>query len=354
MIVYIANYLLIPFYALLFGKNKKIFCFISCIQLFFVLALRNPLMGVDVGIYSSGYKYIGQFSFTELLSRLTFLSDAHLKVPYKFESGWTLLNWIFYNIGFNYHCFMVFLAFINIYAFGRFIYKYSEDAELSFLIFLAFNFFTYCFCILRQSLAISFLLIAIDSILEKKRVKSFVIFLIAFSIQKVSIVFFPMLFINEIKQSKKRIFICIILLIIEFFIVKKFFSYIFLLLVLLGKGYESTHITINSLYLLIWCVVIAVYFNIDKFDLNNRMSNLSIWGILLALAIETIGLAQDVIARAAEVGLIFLILLVPKLLNYTFNNALYRLEIKLLAVFFLFAFMFHNIQGSYLDPYLFY
>lgn len=352
MTIYILNAITIVLYSFMLRDDKKNYCFIVGLQLFLILALRNPLMGVDVDIYSRGYAYISNFSYSELTKRLRFLGDARLKYPFKFESGWTLLNWLCSKIGLSYTHFSIFLSLVNVFAFVRFIYKYSINPLISFLVLLSFQFYNYCFCILRQSLAVSLLIFSLDAILENKNAKAFFLILVAFCIHKVSIIFVPFLLFPRMTFDKKRMVLFFILLACELIVVGHFYKIIGVVLTFLGKGYSPSKLSINNLYILLvlFVLLIFIFFKNEK-NKNNIFSILGI-GMFYATAIETIGLVQNVAARAVELPLISLLIMLPVLIEKSVESPKIKYEIIIVCEILLICFMIHNLNNSYLIPYI--
>ena len=355
MWIYILNFLLIILYGF-FIKNKKAFVILVSIQLFLILALRGDTVGADLENYGPGYEYISGLEFNDMLSRLKLIDTADLVYPFMYESGYVVFNWIIGFFGFDFHGFLVIHAAICIAVTGRFIYKYSDDPGLSFLMFLSFGFFMYLFGILRQMLAMTIFLMAVPYIKKRKLIKYLLICFIAFTVHRVAIVVVPLYFIYNIKITRKRyISLCMMLvallavspLIVRFLIGP--------ILKMIGKNSYQLKFSMNMYIVLMVLIAIMILFftSFEEFFVKNNDNNFLCWAFLLAIAIEIMGLYNDVIARAMYIPYISVIALVPNVLKKYHHRGIAMLG-KAMLVCFLFAFMIFQMSTSPVNPYIFY
>lgn len=171
---------------------KKVLYF-NALLIFFFLALR----------YDFGNDYLAYYDLFNEFSVLT-LDDA-LKYDGRVELGWILLCMLFKPIGFFGLVFA--LVFFQIYVLVKIIFKYCPPGLYWFAIFI-FVFLPDNMLInasaIRQSIAISFFLLMIDSILEKKYLKALFYFIAAYnfhtSILIVVLFLIPIIFSNRINN----------------------------------------------------------------------------------------------------------------------------------------------------------
>ena len=201
MAVYILSFLSLPIYHLLVKDRRKYVMLVTA-QLFLILALRAPTLGVDLGNYSGGYAYISSLGFTDMLSRLRLISPAELVYPYSYESGYVVLNWLLGKIGIGFHAFLILHAAFCMSSFGLFIYRYSKAPWLSFAMFFSLSYFEYSFGILRQILAICILLFAVPFIERKKPIPFFLLVILAFTIHRTALIFAVFYLARYIKVTR--------------------------------------------------------------------------------------------------------------------------------------------------------
>lgn len=172
---------------------RKVFFSLSILLLFVFLAFR----------YDFGNDYLAYYDLFNEFSVLT-LDDA-LKYDGRVELGWILLCMLFKPIGFFGLVFA--LVFFQLYVLAKIIFKYCPPDLYWFAIFI-FIFIPDNMLInasaIRQSIAISFFLLMVDSILEKKYLKALFYLIAAYnfhtSILIVVLFLIPIIFSNRINN----------------------------------------------------------------------------------------------------------------------------------------------------------
>ncbi len=352
--IYIFNILSLPIYKYIF-KNKKQLCIVIAFQMFLILALRDDTLGVDYSNYLAGFKYIKNLSITELFSSFRLIKTAKLVHPFSYESAYVALNWIVGKIGLDFHGLLVICAAINMISFGNFIYQYSDNPVLSYAMFSALGMYTYCFGILRQSLAVSIVLWAIPAILENKRIKSIVVIFIGFLFHRTAILFLPFILLVDRNVTKKIFQYCIViwgvLIIIavplyNFFIanVINFFGF---------SGYQTAQLEYNYLIIIMSVVVFVIYFVINFKVFDNRELNLICWGFLLSVFLEIFGMCNEVFARSVEYYFLFSIILIPNLI-YKYHTRSTKKISEILVYILMIVYMMISLIDSPYNPYIIY
>ena len=353
MWIYIINFILILLYGFLI-KDKKAYVIFASVQIFLLLALRAPTVGVDLDNYSGGFSYIAGLDFGDMLSRLNLIKTAQLVHPYSYESGYVVFNWIVGFFGFNFQGLLIVHAAICTAVAGHFIYKYSEDPKISFVLFLSLGFYTYLFGILRQTLAMTVFLMAIPFIKKRKLIPYLLMCLLAFTIHRVAIIVVPLYFVYNLKITKRR-YLQIGALLVAFFAISPLLARYILspLLRILGKTSYQLQFSLN-VYILIMAAMAALIFcftSFEEFFMNNPDNNFLCWAFFLAIAIEILGCYNDVIARAMYIPYIAVIALIPNVLNRYRHSGISTMG-RILLVGLAFVFMIIQLNGSKLDPYV--
>ena len=350
MAIYLINYLTIPVYGKIF--NRRSICWLASIQMFLILALRADELGVDLLSYRAGFNYISGLSFVQMLSTLRFFFQADLPYPLSFESGWVILNWLISWLGLGFHSLLVLCAAINMTACGWFIYKYSDIPWMSFSILCGINVFTYMFGILRQSLALSFILFAVCAFDERKYKRSILLLLLAFTIHRVSIVAVLLFAIMKLGLNNKKIYNCFFMAWIPFiaisgllyrYVISRMMSFMY-------EGYAGHGFQWNNLLTLLIIITIAIIALYDFNNISSSIEALSVWAILLALFWETIGLFNDNLARIVQIFTFFVSFVVPQVL-VSYHDARIAKMGEAVVYILLFGFMIYSLNGSAIVPY---
>ena len=354
MAIYIYNYISMPLYSRIL--NRRIFCILATIQMFLILALRADTVGVDFVTYSAAFDYIAGLGLSDMLSKIRILRTATLPYPFDLESGWMILNWLISHLGLGFRSVIVLCAAVNMYALGRFIYKYSSAPWMSFCISAAMSTYQYMFGILRQSLALSLVILALDAYNSKKRKCAICLLIIAFFIHRtaiLAIVLFLVFWALKRMALDKTKYRTVLALWVPFVVFAPFIYSRVLASIMsaLGKGGYAGHgMQWNNMLGLL--LVIAV-FNLAFLDfkkLQTTMETLFAWAIVVALYWGTIGMFNDTLSRSKEYFAFFTVMDIPMVLSYYSPKKIAQLGRG--AVFgLLFVYMIHSLNGSELVPY---
>lgn len=182
---------------------KKIYCIICGFILVFIAGTRAP--SVDFGddrMYASNYELVSNSDYDEIYSYFT-AQDTEV-VFYGFAKTIS-------NISKNYNFLLLICSIPVVLIVARFIYRKSRYPMLSFLIFACAFFFLWSIVVLRQALALAFILLAIDCLMEKKRVWFTVFVLLAFLFHRTAIITFLLLPLSFVKEYHKNVLLVFII-----------------------------------------------------------------------------------------------------------------------------------------------
>lgn len=356
MWLYILNVITIIIYALLI-KDKKKFVILVAIQLFLILALRDITMGVDMNNYIGGYKYIGQMGFDDMISSLRPSGVSELVHPYYYENGYTILNWIASHIGIGFHGLLIVCAGINISAISYFIYKYSKNPWLSFVIFCTFGFYVTDFGILRQSLALSMVIWAYVFADKRKMIPTLLAFLLAFSFHRAAIVALPVLGLLyfRVKPITKKGLVYLSIFTIPVIIFSGFIYNNIIVNVMdaMDKLYVAHEVGVSKRVFLLSGMIIFMLLTYDFSRKRSKMDSIACYALAFSLYFSIFGLHNEALNRASQFLSVFLMILVPEVLDQ-YSGQKSKLLIELSISFLLIAYMCSNLEGSVIVPYLLY
>ena len=350
--VYIYNYLSMPLYGRIF--NRRSFCILASLQMFLILALRADTVGVDFVTYDSAFSFISTIDFADMLSRIRVFRTARLPYPFDLESGWMFLNWVMSHIGLGFRSVIVLCAAINMYAVGRFIFKYSATPWLSFCIFEGIGSYHYMFGVLRQSLALSFVLIAVSAYYENHKIKASVIWAITFFIHRTAILAGAIFFLIEWNNADKSKFKALLLAWIPFVLIAPFIysKVIAAVMLAVGKGgYVGHAMRLNNMMLLMLLIGFLTVLFYEFSNSSTSMERMFVWCVVLSIYWVTLGMFNDALSRSKEYFSFFLALEIPLVL-YHYRPRKYA-QCGGFAVFILLlAFMIYSLNGSEFVPYM--
>lgn len=220
--IYLSIFFLLGIIKNEFFKNKKSNFLIFLIIFLFSFSYQ---MGSDWLVYQDWYENIfSKLSWSDISSQVI---DA--------ERGYILLNLIFLNLGFSYELFMGTVLSVCTFIILKFIQKESKNYYLAFYFFLINGFLVALLePITRQLIAVTFFIIAVKYIKERKVYKYILTIIIATQFHDSAFLLLPLYFVRHIKFSIKKVFFITlsskilldIFLVVIFFILPKYGAYL--------------------------------------------------------------------------------------------------------------------------------
>ncbi|WP_174854236.1 EpsG family protein [Streptococcus suis] len=132
------------------------------------------------------------------------------------ELGYRLLEHSLARLGVSFYIFLFLISFLNLYTYYSFI-KFHKLKYPTFALFIylgLFDLFIYSLSAMRQSIAISFVLVAILAYRKSKKKSSLVFLLIATAFHWTSLIMLPVVFVLGMKKEiKARLLILLIILV---------------------------------------------------------------------------------------------------------------------------------------------
>lgn len=312
-------------------RKQKVFFFVAFIQLFLFLGLRRIDVGVDLQNYIPFLNRVMNFNYEELFT-------------VGFEPGYNVYCRILMEIFDNEQIFLIFTAGITLLGAGYFIYKNSKNYFFSIFIYVTFQFYIFLFSGLRQSIAISILLLSTKFIKERKLIKFIILVLLAGIFHKSAFIFLPAYFIAykkiTIKYLATVVGIGIILFILRNYVMIFVTQYLY-------TNYDSLNNQGSGYGMLLLLIVLftAVFYfkdNALKSDRNNI-----IWynyGII-AILIQMLASVEGNVARLTMYYSISMVVLIPNVLEAIKPKEISYVG-KIVLMVLLFVFLLNGIQSE--------
>lgn len=304
MLIYHLNNISILIWAaiLCFHKPSKfknlIFIIIAFSQLLAISILRYKI-GYDYNMYATGFFYMHLDGFETL--------------AYKdWEIGFVLLTKVLGLFLPDFFYYMAFFAIVSLVPAAIFIYKNSEVPWIStvlyvntFLFFMTMNF-------MRQSVAVSLVMLSWHFIKKKKFIPFLIVILIASLFHQTVLIMIPIYFIIKMQIKPKGVVIYAFFL-LWFYISSK--DLINILTKFFHEEYNrSIFVTegISIVYAILPLVIALTAFFLSKFTINTKNENKYLINMAFITALFFItAVRHGIIERLAYYTLIFTILLVP-------------------------------------------
>lgn len=192
-----------------YQQGNKRYVIVASLLLFAVYGLRNTFVigGDSTSSYLHRFQEIPGVTWAEIISDSFNDNMAFrllMKAVYEITHG-------------DYQLFVSLIAVFVTVAFGRLIYRYSPNPLASILYHFGLLFFTFHFSALKQSIAMAFLMLAFDQIINRRPVRFVLIVLLASQFHFPSLVFLPAYWIAKMKIGRNFLLLLGIALIVTYF-----------------------------------------------------------------------------------------------------------------------------------------
>lgn len=187
-----------------FGKNKnrkKIFLFLTLSNMFLVLGLRSNNVGEDTGHYVTIFRETVNIGWHEVFTKLRITWRVDGGFQDKIENGFVLIAKTVHLFTDNPQIFLLVVAGLTMFFFGKFIYDNSNSVFLSTYVLLCECIYMSSFNAARQILAVAIGINAYTFLKSKKVKTAIVIIILAGMIHSSAIVYFLLFLIDGIKAK---------------------------------------------------------------------------------------------------------------------------------------------------------
>lgn len=289
--------------------NKKTYCGVIGSIFVLVTGLRHNMVGSDTTGYYISYEH---------LSFLPTLSDA---ISRHSDIAYYAFIWSYAHAGLPFWCVTLTVSIFFYFTVSRYIYRYSSDCTLSFLILMAFNFFQFSMTGIRQTIALGFILLSLhEAYRPDYRLLKILIYIgigyLFHNSSAVMLLLIPMLYLK--KSMSNTAVVCAIILLLIGFIYR--IQIMEIMLTLSSESRYATYqientgagLTTYLVYLAIWLMLV---FNKTRYNQHTQRQALDIWILFFAILFQGTVLVQSVMFRIAWYFAVSLIIILPNLIN---------------------------------------
>ncbi|MFI3201322.1 MAG: EpsG family protein [Eubacteriales bacterium] len=203
MNIYLIMYSIVIIFGVIFGGYKKYnytYIIIVGIILFSVCAFRGVRVGSDLGTYEKHYLFCYNNSWANILNYY----GTNNVLFYFIMKAQSLV------FGYSYSIYLALLAIFEGIVLCKLIAKYSVNPFMSFVMYMSLGYYIFIYSGLKQALAMAFIMIAFDKIIEKKAVKFIFLSFIAACIHVPALIFLPAYFFARKKVTFNTVMIYIV------------------------------------------------------------------------------------------------------------------------------------------------
>lgn len=310
------------------SKRKKRRYWVTVIVLMPLLiltALRGTTVGNDTFMYLRAYNYFSQLD-----------SMKYAVLNTRFEPGFAILNYVSSHIGISYINLQILMSLFIYLSLARFISKYSDNIWLSCYVFLTLRFAFGPMNVVRMWIAVAILSYAIP-LIENRKTLRFVLLVIAagmFHYSAFIFIFFPLF--SRIKWNTNRIWLLMIASVGILTVATPLFTFITRLIGRYSGYLDSVYFSENNVGTYLSFAIDLAFFiliylekkerrRINKYgrysyvvpegdDNTKKESDIVFAAILIAIALDIIGLSNSIMNRLSNYYRIFFLLAIPEAL----------------------------------------
>lgn len=292
-------------------KNLK-YVIVACILLYAIYGLRDTYtVGGD-----TRSSYLGNFERT---------ANRSVAEIFEYCKGTNVLFHLFTKFFVTYISkdYQLYISLISLFVticFGRFIYQYSPNPLQSILYHFGLLFFTFHFSALKQSIAMTFLLLAFDQIVKQKPVKFLLIVLIAGQFHFPALVFLPAYWIAKLRPGKSYLILLGTLLVVTYIFRNQIINFMIELYRDTEANVDLSDVRFLRTKALIMVIIVtaAVIFRVPTNE--DRIYNMLLLFMGLAIVFQTFCGYDNTFERLADYYFQFSVVFIPMVFDKNANR----------------------------------
>ena len=322
-------------------KSEKAYTFVICIILVLLAAFRSNSVGSDTEGYRLAYQDMGLFhSIQDIVDRHTY--------DYLVYYG---LSKLFHMIGMPVQVWFGFVEALYLYALMRLVNKFSKDKIFSLLVFTTIGLFSFSMAGLKQTMAMSLMMLAFIGFIEKKYWLSALLIVLTYYTHQSALIFlaaFPLYLIRKVRW--------IVLVTLSVFVLTYFYGFVFMesMVTAIDNERWEQYLVTDSGYSYVTFIFYLVITLVSGFNIKRYHAvDPSFSYFFLALSILGCGLQllagiSPSLFRLAYLYTPFMMILLPNASFYSKNKQLVR-TILIVCIVFYFLYTSRNYSFSFVQ-----
>lgn len=309
-------------------QNRKLFCVFASLQWIALSGLRHVSVGADTFAYKLHFERVLDTSWSDVLGGVwgTYFGPLELKDP-----GYAVFVKMTQVVSSDYQVYLIMIAMLFTIPLGIFIYRYSIDPLLSFLIYSSLFYSFFAITGIRQTVATALVVFIGYRLIELRRLVPFLlVVLVAFTLHKSSAVFLLFYPLSSLRLSARSAFALLAGAVLAFMYRLELMQFLGVL-----SGYEqyarqfqgAGAWVFGAMLLLVVTVALVRSAGLSREDAH---VNASYNALLLALVFTPLTFVDPSAMRVVQYFSLFLMILVPSVVR-SFRDPNERVLVSLVA-----------------------
>ena len=334
MVVYLCNIACLTgmwFLLSNYQKDKnRIFCFFASLNWILISGLRSLSVGDDTKAYKEQFTSIKFQTWDSLFEafKQKYFHNGDGK-----DIGYGLLEKTFQLMSTNYQLWLFAIAALFFVAFGFFVYKYSENPYLSYILFSTLFYSFFAITGLRQTIATAVVVfIGIELIKQKKFVPFFILIILMSTVHASVLCFLPFYWLSRIKINKVTLVVYWFAIIFSFVFRNQLFSF---LKNVAGyeqySEYEGAGATTFTLMLLLIAIYTTFTYKLMLYKDDKGINEISINALMLSCFFSSMLMINPSTMRVVQYYSIFMVLIFPLIIKTIKTDKMQRLAAAIIV-----------------------
>lgn len=179
-------------------KQKRTLLKLALVPYFVLIAFKDASIGSDTPNYFMSFEAMAKYDFSYCFS---FEEYGYARI----EKGFKLLIWLLTRITPDGHILLLTTATISSVAIYSFIKDHATNKSLALFFFITLGFFQFAMSGIRQTIAISIILLGINCIRQRKLLKYTIVVLLAMQFHKSALFALPLYFAANLEVNRKNV-----------------------------------------------------------------------------------------------------------------------------------------------------
>lgn len=280
-------------------------CIVGAINWILLSGLRAYSIGADTEAYQISFQNANNVSWQTLLNRFVDKYFKGLDIGYK-DIGFSIIEKLFRDITSNYTIWLIFIAVIFTVPMAIFIYKYSKNVCVSWIVYSTLFYSFFAITGHRQTIATAIVVWGGLELIKRRKLIPF-LFLIAvgYTIHASAICLLPFYWLSRIKITRVKLFGYLIAIVGSFIFRNQLMRFLQMIV-----GYESYQqyegAAAGTFMFLLLAMAIYVFVFCEKITLSdNPVLNMSVNALMIAAFFSSLLLINPSTMRVVQYYSVF-------------------------------------------------
>lgn len=327
-------------------KKAKRTCIVGAVDWILLSGLRGYSVGADTKAYGISFFNSVNTSFDVLKDRFVDKYFHGIDVGFK-DVGFSVLEKAFYEIFSSYTLWLLFIAIVFTVPMAIFIYKYSKNACLSWIVYSTLFYSFFAITGHRQTIATAIVVWGGLELIKRRKLIPFLLLMaVGYTIHASVICLLPFYWLSQIKITQIKLFGYLIAIVGSFIFRNQLMSFLQSIV-----GYESYQqyegAAAGMFMFLLMAMVIYVFVFWNSIALSdNPVLNMSVNALMLAAFFSSLLLINPSCMRVVQYYSIFMMFIIPDM-ALPFDKPSQKVFILLLSGIMILLFILQRPQYSF-------